>query len=560
MGLRSSLDIDSALKIIVNGSETQRIRLQKSLQAVDTATRTELRNRILERLKGPYSAANVSQDVNSAKAKARSWMLGILGRIVDDDAAARTYLREQTKEANEPNPWSRYWALESLVVMNDPELLKIAEEIERTESEAMPLSKRIASAILAKAGNKPSLQLLLAELKSEITPDQDGAAEGKVRHWQTLRALRVIPIEEAVPSLCDIVMEFTFSDATYDAIIALSVIPNTWPEAQEAASALMAFVKECRKHIWWAGMKTKAIAALGNLQSPDAREVLLEELSDGDAAVVYEAATALEKVVGVKKATAEIVERASQVADIAIEQYATGLRWMNRDQVAEELEHIMLYGSIAAQDAARALLSEIGGRAAIEKLRNRTETMRQHLEALEKTEAGIKEMFDQSIDEAKRSYWMTTGMNIAVFVIGLVFIGICISFILRDKSQLTSIVTGSGGVLAIIYNLFFSNPRKQIRESSEHLMSLKVIFLGYLRQLHQTDKAYARRYLEDAPILPDEVEKYGQIISDTMKKALRQIRYQSAKIGAPNDDADQEEQPNENGKPAPTGQNQEAGK
>ena len=57
----------------------------------------------------------------------------------------------------------------------------------------------------------------------------------------------------------------------------------------------------------------------------------------------------------------------------------------------------------------------------------------------------------------------------------------------------------------VLYSLLVARPRDQVREAVDHLMHLEVIFLGYLRQLHQTDQAFTRRLLEDDRLEVDEV-------------------------------------------------------
>src|SRR5262249_12638261 len=153
--------------------------------------------------------------------------------------------------------------------------------------------------------------------------------------------------------ICEIVASPSFSDATYDSIVALGAVPPEWSGAEAAVTALTSFVRECPKHPWWGALRAKGLAALNNLRAPDPVPLLVTDLSDSNPAIVYEAARALERVVGVRKATARIAEAASQTGEEAIHQYANALRWMNRDEVAEELESLMLSGAADQQETAR---------------------------------------------------------------------------------------------------------------------------------------------------------------------------------------------------------------
>ena len=508
-------EAEKVLQILVKGRIVERDAVHNRLMARDPSIdRDHLRHLVLDSLEGPFSVVNTGKDSRSAKAWARCWLLSTLGRIADDDQAAAQYVRRATAAANEPNYWARYWALESLVVTKADDLPALARQILPNEGE--PLVQNLAQAILARGGDSPALEAI-----------REGVSD---RHWATLRALRVVPIEEAVRPVCAIVTEPKFSDATYDSIVALGVIPADWSCAESAVTALIACIKECRRHPWWDSMRTKALHALSRLQSAEAEPIFISELSDSNPSIVYEAARALEKVAGVSRATARIVEAASQTGQEAIYQYANALRWMDRKEVVEELESLMLSGPPDQQNAARELLSEIGGRAAFEKLRARADTMRQHLETLEKTEQGIRELFDSSLLEARSGYRLSTVMDTIVFLLGIGLIVLSAVLVFQDKETLAGL-TATGGALSVLYNLFLANPRRRVQESVEHLMALKVIFLGYLRQLHQADKAYVRRFLDDSPLQPSEVREYSAIVTETMRGAVAQIRRGSGKTG-----------------------------
>ncbi len=509
------------LQILVKGRVVEREAVHNRLMAGDPSIdRDHLRRLVLEALEGPFDAAGAGRDSRSPKAWARCWLLSTLGRIADDDQAAARYVRKCTAVANEPNFWARYWALESLVVAKVPDLPSLAREIIPSDDE--PLVKSLAQAILAGEGDRDALEEIL-----------DRVSQGD---WAALRALRVVPIEEAVRPICAIVTEPKFSDATYDSIVALGVIPPDWSCAEAAVTALLTCIKECRRYPWWDSMRTKALHALSRLKSPEAEPILICELSDSNPSIVYEAARALEKVVGVSRATARIVEAASQTGEEATYQYANALRWMNREEVVEELESLMLSGPSDQQNAARELLSEIGGRAAFEKLRARADTMRQHLYTLEKTEEGIRELFDSSLREARSGYRLSTLMDTLVFLLGVGLVVLSAVLVLDDKETLAGL-TATGGALSILYNLFLANPRRRVQESVEHLMTLKVIFLGYLRQLHQADKAYVRRFLDDSPLRPDEVRLYSRIVAETMRDAVAQMHRHAVKPGREEDES-----------------------
>src|SRR5688500_17955625 len=119
---------------------------------------------------------------------------------------------------------------------------------------------------------------------------------------------------------------------------------------------------------WKDGMRTGAITGLGNLEVESAAPLLVEELGDDNPAIVREAARALERVLGLGVAVTRVTEAAARADEGGLVAYGRALRWLNRDAVAEELEALMGAGAPRQQDAARSLLSELGGAVAFQKL------------------------------------------------------------------------------------------------------------------------------------------------------------------------------------------------
>src|SRR6185436_18186788 len=118
------------------------------------------------------------------------------------------------------------------------------------------------------------------------------------------------------------------------------------------------------------------------------------------------------------------------------------------------------------------------------------------------------------------------GMDLMLFLVGLGLMAISVVLALRENKPLDSlstVVTGGSGLLAVVYARFFARPRAQVEASVQYLSGLKAVFLGYLRQLRQTDQAYTRRVLEDEKIVPSEVEAYNAMIERTMRAALTQL-------------------------------------
>lgn len=343
-----------------------------------------------------------------------------------------------------------------------------------------------------------------------------------------MRALRIVLIMPAVKGLCELIEKREFSNTVSEAIVALGqILPNQSQYAQDSARTLENFVIKSRRSTYWDSMRTQALSSLGNLKVESTASLLIRELDDDNPAIVREAARALEKVVGIKIATARIVEAASRAGKEGTERFANAFRWMDRNSIVEELETVMVSGPMDQQDVARTLLSEIGGSAAYQKLKARTRAMDQYTSVMKESEEKIRNLFDSSIKEARGGFKLATIMDTVVFFLGVALIAISAGLVLSKNGTLDNWVgiglTGGGGVLGVIYGILIAKPRKQVRESVDHLMHLKLIFLAYLRQLNQADQAYTRRLLEDEPLTPQEVHEFSKMVGTTMRVAAEQI-------------------------------------
>jgi hypothetical protein len=454
-------------------------------------------------------------------AMTRCWLVGALARISDDDIQARDVVRKHLDPSYEPNRWVRHDALAGLVTAGASDLENLARKIRDGDKEPWP--HMLAVAILASQGDDQALQ----EMRSKLEPDFE---EG-FWHVSTLRALRTVPIEEMADQVVSIARKVGTGeygeDVIYDAIVALGCFPSTWPQVEDAAEVLLTSIKYCRTRSWLVDLWAKTLRALGNLKVQRTVPWIVEELTNDNPSIIFEASVALQKVLGTATAVARVVEAASGADRSYIEGYASALRWMKRDSVVEKLEEMMTSGPVEQQETARVLLIELGGLSAFQKLRVRADAVAQYTQELEKVEKQIRDLFEHSIQEAQRGFRLATYMDLTVFVLGILLIASSATLVLIREGNLDNWVgvgaTGVPGVLGVIYGTLIKNPRRQIQEAVDHLMYLKVIFLGYLRQLHQADQAYTRHMLEDEPLTVQDVSDFSELIGDTMRIAVEQL-------------------------------------
>lgn len=506
----------------LNGRETDRNqadgRLRNKSYPVD---REELRRRLVDCLQSNCGPGGPMMKPGRDLASARAWLLYALGRVSGRDPAAMAIIEQHLDPAIEPDRWVRYWTLAGLARSGEPVPAKLADLAVKDPEQQVSMA---GIAIRAAAGDEQSLDVIRNGLDS---PDDN------IR-WPALRALRVVTIDDevVVHKLIGIIDSGGNSDITYDAIRAVRHIGGGSRFARDAARSLATFVERWRTFSGRDSMRAQALIGLGKLKVEATAPVLVEELLDYNPGIVREAAVSLEAILGTRTAVARVLEAASRSGGANLPAYARGLSWMeDREAVAAELGSAMSAKEVSQQEIARSLLSEVGGLAAFEKLRAQSNLMLQHAQFIKDSEEKMQAMFSQSIDDARGGFRLSIGMDFAVFAAGIALIGVSAALqLLRGGSlDVWTGASGATGVAGVLYSLFIAKPRQRVVEAVDHLMHMKIVFLGYLRQLHQADQAYIRRIIEDKPMATGELQSFAAIVDANMKAAAAQIGAQGAK-------------------------------
>ncbi|MFN0216602.1 MAG: hypothetical protein ACKVT2_20265 [Saprospiraceae bacterium] len=459
----------------------------------------------------------VEKDVTS---DARSWILSALGRLSKDDKETFSFVKDHLDQSKEPNGWVRYWALAGLVAGKVEDLPKLAQSLISTQDK---LVSSLAHAILAQKGEVENLKVVEKNLM--MGPDDFEYSDGP---WPMLRALRIVPIDKtSVIENIFTILEKNKTHIRYDAIVVLASLPPKKQYSRQVVQSLMNFLFKNR-HSLYDAERAKALIGLGNF-SMDERSapILIDELSDDSPTIVFEAARSLEKVLGAHTATLRLLEAASKTKGDSLFKFANAFRSMNREAVVKELENVMLSGPEEFKEKAREFLSEVGGSQAFQILRTRYDAANKYIDVLEAAEAKVRTLFEESLVEARRGFKIATWMDLAVFIVGLLLIIISASQVFWKGESLDKWagvgIAGGIGLLGVLYGILISNPRRQIRESVDHLMNLKIVFLAYLRQLHQADQAYTRRLLDSKEFMAEEVSSFSKMVETSMSNAVTQL-------------------------------------
>lgn len=536
MNLDPTLASNRIVQTLINGQEADRYEAKRIVkEEPETLDLEELRRQLLNQLKNFAPDVDEEEEPNilarSTDAYTRSWLVTVLGLICEDDPKAKKVVRRHLDPDYEPDNSIRGWTLASLIEAGASDIVTLARQMLKSESETH-WGYQLALAVLA--ANSPDSKEKKGYLK-KVREGLDKKSDPAIRR-NLARATGFAHIPTAVPPLCEMVELGEFSEITYEAIIALSKTPKDSRSVDEIARSLTAFISKYRRSSRRDDMRIKALAALGDFKVASTAPVLIEELSDNNPAIIRQAAKSLETVLTTPIAVDRVIEAAVIAGPEGAKKYASALRWMDRNVTVEVLEDKMIAGPYEKQEMARQLLSEIGGAIAFQKLRAQTTVMENYQEVLQEAEKKVRDLFESSIKEARSGFRLATTMDTIVFAVGVFLIGISAWMVLQQEGRLDDWVgvgvTGSTGVLGIIYGILIAKPRKQVTESVDHLMYLKVVFLGYLRQLHQVDQAYTRRLLERDALTPDEVGKFSGMIGTTIESAITQLSTNARRSGS----------------------------
>jgi HEAT repeat protein len=429
---------------------------------------------------------------------ARAWAAGVLAALGGDEAfdALEQFLRRGAGTRQSRRQHHRYTRFFSLKAIHE-----LATTPERTAS-VNALTRELlldgdedilvtaAASILASVSGDPKA----------LTPAKDMIAAYRQdswwRTWAVLRALREFPVEAMRNDVIDVLRESRFLEHRALAIRTLVEYP---PDPRITAE-LVHVVREAKA----SSLRLAAVVALGRMGSREAQECLLEALEDENAEVRVQAAYALRALFGsVEEAVGALVQRALDVTDdrVACEYVVEAIRLVDDDRslAAEVLRKEMGSEQQARARAAEEVLINLGGWAAIQRLSQRRATLRELDALLERSEEVVKDTFRDTIRQARLNFYFAMAVNVVVVLVGIALIAIAIAHLLDDPERLAAwILPGATGVIGIVVNMLFNDPRRNAREDLLSLMNVNVLFLGFLRQVNQIDATFKHAYMENA--------------------------------------------------------------
>lgn len=144
-------------------------------------------------------------------------------------------------------------------------------------------------------------------------------------------------------------------------------------------------------------------------------------------------------------------------------------------------------------------------------------------------QAGVEIFEDTASSRAKGAYYIMLIMNVASFLLTLVFTGLCFYFgfvhnpeRINDTLQL---VAGGGallgGLLTVVQARLFA-PVKAVQDSISNLAIVQMTFMGFISRLEQVRTVFQDYYL-DSDYGLDELKETDAVLEDAVADALAQM-------------------------------------
>lgn len=465
----------------------------------------------------------------------RSWGAGVLEAVGGRKAFAcllAVFTGEDTPELRREYRYTRFFALAALarLARSGSEQQQVAALLDRLwvdpwqETEEDYLVQAEAAVILARRGRQSPLAQVRAMLRA--------SSRDFWITWACLRALREFPLPEVTPEVVEVMRTAHFYDHRLYAARALACYGDDVTVVHELAN----LVRTSRDSY----MRLVAVNALGDLRNREAQDALVRALVDSDAEVRVQATAALQALLAKEEAVSIVVQRAlaDDTPREALDYLLDALRRIDGALSAEVLNRELGSQDRRRAQAAEEILVNLGGWAAVQRLSQRRSTLDSLDEILKESEDVVRTTFADTIRQARLNFYFAMAVNVLVVLVGIALIVIAIIQLAQDPGQLEEwIVPGGAGVIGILINLLFNNPRRNAREDLTSLMNVNVIFLGFLRQLNEIDATFKHAYIESHTFGTDDmratVKQINNAVEQTLTMAARHLRNLPVDDGGP---------------------------
>lgn len=284
----------------------------------------------------------------------------------------------------------------------------------------------------------------------------------------------------------------------------------------------------------WIAVKNKILSVLEKFTN-DVRNLSINNLdnllSNPNYETILKSFKILETSLGLDSALKTVIKNfnTSYQSFINKEEYliltSNALKWLNRKdgRILNKLEEVMNGYNNEEQDMARKLIVEIGGKSAMRRLGAREQLKKKYYETMDVAQEKVNKMFQTTMGDAKKGFIVAMGMDILIFFIGVVLISVT-AFIAVFSNNIDNWAgigaSGGTGAMSVLYSMFFSKPRQQVKDNVNHMMNLKIIFLAYLRELNQLDQSFSQKMIESDFLSESDISFFKQKLKDSMTEAV----------------------------------------
>jgi HEAT repeat protein len=458
----------------------------------------------------------------------RSWGTNVLEHVGGKrafEALLDLFRSETTSELRSRYRYTRFFALRALARLARSEgeravLTELLEELWANpwqQSQEDYLVQAEAAVLLALQGRVEPLSQVRAMLRAFnddfwIT-------------WAALRALREFPLPDVAEEILAIMRSASYPDHRHDAIRALGGYTDNVDVVHELSSVART---SNDSHL-----RLAAVHSLGQLRHRESQDTLLRSLADENAEIRVQAAIALQSALSKAEAISLIVQRAlsEETPRETWEYLLDALRRIDSDRLisAEVLNKELGGEDRRRSQAAEDILIELGGWAAVQRLSQHRNTLESLDQILAESEQVVKSTFKDTIRQARLNFYFAMGANVLVLLVGLTLIVMAIVQLAQQPEKLEGwIVPGGAGLLGVLINLAFNDPRRNAREDLTSLMNVNVIFLGFLRQLNEIDATFKHAYIErhgfGASDMRETVQQIEAAVTQALDMAARHLR------------------------------------
>lgn len=278
-------------------------------------------------------------------------------------------------------------------------------------------------------------------------------------------------------------------------------------------------------------VRRACIEALVKIGKPAAKEALITALHDRDAEIRIRAANALKSILGVPEAIRYVVEEHLLAEGRISTEYVDALRQIDAHLAANLLTVYMQKPDPKVSAQAMQALALLGNEEAARVLRQqRAQVIEEYTHLMGTVDTQMANYVSDVLKQAGRATSQTIQAQKYLLVVAVAAsaIGVVIAIVFVGGNQDNGralIGTGlaiAGAIVALI--LFLKNPLGSIRRTTSVLVQMNTVFLGYLRQMSQTDAVFKQQYLGSTEITMAQARQTIDQIQESMEHTLETAR------------------------------------